>query len=135
MKKAFTLIELLAVIIIIALLATLSFRTISSVLNKIKQETYNQQVKNMEDSAKNYILDNDLSDLDGSSSIAISVNTLYSLGYLKNDINNPLTNQNFTGCVWVKKNINNVTIEIINTVEQTISLEYQYSDNCLINPF
>ena len=53
-KKGFTLVELLAVIVILALLATVAVPNVVSILNKEKQNTDEIAVTNLNDAAISY---------------------------------------------------------------------------------
>ena len=57
-KKAFTLIELLAVITILALLTLIAVPAISKQMDNSKETLYNNQLKNIEESARAWGADN-----------------------------------------------------------------------------
>lgn len=54
MKKAFTLIELLGVIVILGIIGVIVVPLVSSMINDSKKDTYNMQVQAIKDAAKSY---------------------------------------------------------------------------------
>lgn len=113
MKKSngFTLVELLAVIVILAIVSLIAVPNISGLLNKGKNNMFCQKVKSIEAAAKYYAQDyadkltfnNDIS--------SVKVATLLEYGYIKednknqNDVKDPRTDADL-------KNVD-VTIKII----------------------
>lgn len=57
-KKAFTLVELLGVIVILGILAGIAVPSFTSYLKKAQMDTYHNYEKSMESSAENYLLMN-----------------------------------------------------------------------------
>lgn len=86
-KNAFTLIELIAVITILGLVATLVFPAVNSILIDSKENAYTAQIKVLKDAAREYYLDHpeklpsSTEGTDGS----VPVSTLISGGYIDND--------------------------------------------------
>ena len=57
MKKGFTLVELLGVIVILGIIATLTVPLIQRTIIEKNEEAYNLQIKSFEDAAKNWAND------------------------------------------------------------------------------
>jgi len=103
-KKGFTLVELLAVIIILGILLALTTPLINSVLNDARVNTYNKQIETLEDAAKRWGAENDnkLPDIGSTSIITIDFDTLMNEGYLKKEkLIDARTNQELVGCIKV----------------------------------
>lgn len=119
MKKGFTLVELLAVIVIIGLLALVAYPAILRIISDSKNSSYNTQVALIEKAAKEWAVEHpmnlpDISDPNCSKCIMIS--QLTSEGYLsKDEITNP-KGGTFNGGVKVSCASN--------------KYEYQYQENC-----
>ncbi len=97
-SKGFTLVELLGVIFILALLGLLIVPVVSNILTEKKHDLYNVQIKNIEDGARSYVAEHIFEiEIPIDTSKGITLGTLQQLGYVKNDIVNPLTRQNFSG--------------------------------------
>lgn len=92
MKKGFTLVELLGVIVILGLIAMIAIPTINSALNSSRDKAYNEQVRTIEQSARTYMSENSLKlprKTEGST-CCIKVDTLKQYGLLtSDDIKNP----------------------------------------------
>lgn len=99
-KNAFTLVELLAVIIILALLAVILITSINNLLDRTKESGHELLLSNIEYAAKNYVNENDhvlesLTQADPSYIIYLS--DLISEGHLKSPVIDPLTNTEVSG--------------------------------------
>ena len=80
-NKAFTLIELLAVIVILGLLATITTPNIINAINVSREKTYSRQISLIEEAAERWAVDNMQI---ASSKNKISVSELKTEGYLNN---------------------------------------------------
>ena len=60
MKKGFTLVELIVVIVLLSLITIFTFPSINKTIQNRKEEMYNIQVNNIKASAENYINKNNL---------------------------------------------------------------------------
>lgn len=91
MKKGFTLVELLAVIVILGLITSITVPIITGAINDSKAKAYEEQIKLIIDAGRNY-MSNHANELPNSSSNKIiSIETLKIEGYLTNkDIKNPI---------------------------------------------
>ena len=112
MKKAFTLIELLGVITILAVLA---IPIIDSSVESNREELYKTQINQIEKAAKDYYTEhlNELPQNSGDKR-EITFKKLQDTGYLEMDIKNPRTNKNYapTAVVIVTKEKENFKYEI-----------------------
>lgn len=92
-KRGFTLVELLAVLTILGLLALLITPTVFNAVNKFKEEAYEKQVLTIEAAAGDFTSDH-LTELPGNfgDTIYITLGDLKAEGYLDKDIKHPKTN-------------------------------------------
>ncbi len=128
MKKGFTLVELLGVIVILGLIAMIAIPTINSALNDSRQRAYDEQVDTIEDTARTYMSKNSLklpSQTEGSS-CCLSVDMMQKEGLLtSDDIENPKYREgsteeeenfkNFNGSVIITFTNNKYSYEYANT--------------------
>ena len=95
-NKGFTLIELMAVLVIIALIAILVTPITSKIINSNRNKIYDDQVKSIISSAKIWGAEHpgrlpDKGDID----VIITIGELREGGYVAKDLENPLTNEPF----------------------------------------
>ena len=101
-KNGFTLVELLGVVTILAMLGLVIVPVITNVLNDKKRELYNVQIKNIEESASNYVADHIFEiDIPTGTSKGITLGRLKNSGYLDDDIVNPITKVKFDDSIIV----------------------------------
>ena len=118
MKKAFTLVELLGVIIILGVLALITYPIIYKTIKNSKEEALKQTIKNIEDAAYNYSVEYDIGYKTYYRSLQLS--DLVSNGFLKGKIINPITDEQMKGCVLYKwDEVNNQYI-------------FEYDEECII---
>lgn len=102
MKRGFTLIELMAVIVVLGILATISIISVDKIIKENKEETYKAQIATIEDAARTWGVKHikELPDNDGG---AISVPLLYfkNDGIISEDFKNPKTNKPFNNDLYV----------------------------------
>lgn len=91
MKKAYTLIELLSVIVILAIISAIAYPKIIDVIASSKISAYNSAKGNIIQSAKLKYL----ADVNSSKVQEYSVDELIEEGYLNEETKNPLTNQKY----------------------------------------
>lgn len=117
-KKGFTLIELIAVIAILATVSMIVFPNISEVIHSSKQTLHDDQIKDIEASAQKWATDNlELLDSTHLNNVYISLSSIQSMGYLEKDsITDPLTREKMNGCIKISYNL------------QAQSYEYKYSE-------
>ena len=84
-KKAFTLVELIAVVSILGLLALVVYPSIASVIKNAKEGAYKDQVIVIENAAKSWSVDNADKIKDDGEVYNLEVNDLLNGGYISND--------------------------------------------------
>ena len=117
--NAFTLVELLGVIIILSVIALITYPIIDKTIKNSKEESLKQTIKNIEDAAYNYSVENDI----GYSKYynKIELKELKEKGYLTNSIiKNPVTNEELQGCV------------IYRWVDEIKQYEFTYDEECYV---
>lgn len=104
-KKGFTLVELLAVIIVLSLVAVIAILSVSNTLKKSKNRLREVQINTIIEQAKKYVNETpEAFDKFIEGSICVDVSTLIENDYFENDrIEDPLTKENFDGSVTVEK--------------------------------
>ena len=100
MRKGFTLVELLAVIIILGVLALITFPIIDKSIKQSKERALERTIKSVVQASYDYSIENDLGY--DSNYKKLEIETLINAGLLKEDIINPVTNQKLEGCVLYK---------------------------------
>ena len=103
-KKAFTLVELIAVVAILGLIALVVYPAVGSVIRNAREETYNDQVSVVINAAKNWSINNATKLSDDGSIYSLSVDTLLEEGYITNDeVKDPRdSSKNLEGIVEIK---------------------------------
>ena len=116
MKKGFTLVELLGVIIILGVIALITFPLIDKSIKSSKEKALERTIDGIEEAAYNYSVENDI----GYSTEykVLSLTTLISNGFLNNKLINPVTNEELKGCVLYRWD---------STVSQYI---FEYDEEC-----
>ncbi|MEG2322672.1 MAG: prepilin-type N-terminal cleavage/methylation domain-containing protein, partial [Bacilli bacterium] len=126
MKKGFTLIELISVIILLGVVSLIAYPIINNSLKGSKQKAYDNQVASIIDLSKRWGVDHvDLLPV-GTAEKIITFDDLIKGGYItKTDkgIINPLTDKPMTGCVIVSYS---------NEYNQYL---YRYDEACKINKY
>ncbi len=116
MKKGFTLVELLGVIIILGVISLITFPIIDKSIKNGKEKSLEQVIHNIEKAAYEYSIKNEL--LYSTVYNKIELSTLISSGFLKENIINPITNEPMQGCVLYK------------WVEDYNQFEFKYDEEC-----
>ena len=98
MKKGFTLVELMGVIVLLSILIIIAVPAVTGVLKENKDKLYDSQIKTIETAAKNWASDEEnLPKLPSNGKcIIIYISTLKKGGYLDLDIKNPKTEKPFS---------------------------------------
>ncbi len=87
-KKGFTLLELIAVIIILGILMSLAYTSVSKYLNQARSTTYSDFEKNITSGVTNYLIDHTGSIPDEGESLVVDVEKLVCEGYV-DDLQDP----------------------------------------------
>ena len=128
-KKAFTLVELLAAIVIMGILITVVSVIIVKKVNETKEEAYDQLITSIELAAKNYVIDNgdELVQYKTNDWVEISLDTLVNNEYLDN-IRNPKTKSNLP-----ISDIVYVTIDYNGKISATYDINQHETDKLNLN--
>ena len=110
-KKGFTLVELLAVIVIIGVVALITVPSMAKNISSSKERLYKIQVQDIELAAKKWATDSyELLDKEYLNSSYVSITMLQQLGYLsKEKMLNPKNKNIMQGCIEVAYNMNGKT--------------------------
>ena len=102
-KNGFTLIELIAIITILGILALISIPIFTNEIDSVREKTYNEQINRIIKTSKDYILNNEEFLYTDSNEFEIRLSDLKEEGYLEDeDLINPITGEKMTGCVKVE---------------------------------
>lgn len=96
-RRGFTLVEVLAVIVILSILAVITIPKIQEMIEDSRQSAYELAVARLEDKAYQYLLDNNLdSEITATTPVDVYVSDLIDAGYLDlEDIKDPRTPGNY----------------------------------------
>ena len=123
-KRGFTLVELLAVIVVLGIVASISIYAITNTIRKTKEKSYQVTINEIENMANDYLLENNgklffISSNDGSETEyqCVTIKQLIDAGYFKTDITESLvdvdTNVNINDFVKITRNQNSKVISDI----------------------
>lgn len=116
-NEGYTLIELLAILVILGVIIMISVPSITGVINSSKDQLYDEQVRILENAARTYMSENSTLLPDDGNSEFVKIKDLIDDGIISEDkIKNPKKNQYFEGCIKVTNTNNKFT--------------YIYQDNC-----
>ena len=88
MKKGFTLVEVLAVIVVLSIIAVIIFPKISNSTSKAKDKAYDVQINALKEAAKKYVVTKNTNALPSDANVVscISFSTLMMEGIIETDI-------------------------------------------------
>ncbi len=148
MKKGITLIELLAVIIILAIIGSISFITIGNIVKNSKINLYNENITKIKDTAEMYISNGNKGYIEEGQTVEITLDELIEDGYLK-EVKSPFDkSKTCNGYVLVSKLVGgdysynphiNCVENINNSTEDSLLASYdfdnksQYRKNLILN--
>lgn len=136
MKKGFTLVELIAVLVVLGLISLIAIPAVNNSIKKYKNSLFNDAIKNIEQAAKNWGADN-IGKLPNSATsnvtmfypdvdteqefvaLEIRIKDLQEEGYIASEIKNPKANTNFCNCavVTISKTTTGYTYKILDNSE------------------
>ena len=144
MKKGFTLVELLGVVVILAILATIVVPVATTLIGKSVLSLNDVQLSNIKTGAVSWATDH-ISDVPGTSStynaIEVSLNTLIAGGYIPSDIKDLTTKNNYSDIVNVVITYGNnrLSYDIYNGTKvlsfdqnRALTNGYLYSSSCYV---
>lgn len=119
-NKGFTLMELLAVIVILSIIGSITVYVVIGIINNAKEKGYMVTINEIEDSAKSYVIENNI--LGNNNYACVTVQQLIDFGYLKNDIvNSDVSNSRkalLTDKVYIEKNVTTKVIDEIDYLSE-----------------
>ncbi len=102
-SSAFTLAELLGVIVVLVVVALITFPIITSSIRNSQNKALEDTIKTIEEAAYRYSVENDLGY--SSQRRPLYLDEIKQKGFLKKNLVNPITEEEITGCVWYSWNI------------------------------
>lgn len=123
MKRAFTLIEMLAILIVLSILSIILIPVVKNTIKGAKNNTYKAQAKVIESAAESYFIDSNYTVLDDEKKVIYLTDILKS-GYIDSkDIVNPINKKKMTGCVLISTYSNQYHYKYLDSLEKC--QEYQ----------
>ena len=117
MKKAFTLIEMLAILLILAILSLILIPAIQNTLKNAKNDTYNAQVKVIKNAAESYFMNSNYIVNDNEKKV-IYISDIVKSGYLDSKkIINPIDEKEMTGCILISTYSNQYHYKYLSSLE------------------
>ena len=120
MKRGFTLVELLAVLILLGVVSLIAIPSIGKILNRSREKARESTKNELIEAAKNYYADNIRELPDDGSHKCLSVSEIEENGYISNDdIVDPTTEEKLTGYVkiYFDNTYNQYTYEYVKSCE------------------
>ncbi len=134
MKKGFTLVELLAVILILGILLIIILPMVTGVISSSRTRLFNIQIKNIELAAKNWAAENPgMLPSQNNESITIFLYNLKMGGFIEDDITNPLTGELFPNDMEIEITMeNNKHVYFVDTESGTPGEEMDYNQIIIV---
>lgn len=111
-KRGFTLVELLATIVLLSIISVISYVSISSVIKKNKVNNCRNLIKSIEGASREYVSDNRYNFTNRDDKV-ITAEDLFRGNYLKNEIVDPFTNEK----------VNSENVKIIISLKSDYTME------------
>lgn len=128
-KNGFTLIEVLAVIIILGIIGLIVMPVVTNSLKESKEDLYNVQIANIKEAAKTWSADNmDKLPTIVDSGKHVTLRKLQDEGYIDAGIKNPKTDEEFETtevCVNIKFNGKKYIYEVIQSKETCSTNQFE----------
>jgi len=103
LKKGFTLVEMLAVVVLIGILVVITVPSIKTIMNNAKEKSLERQIASIIESTKGWSIENVDELPDNNVPILVSLSELKEQGFLEDkEIINPVNNKEITGCIEIK---------------------------------
>jgi len=118
-KSGFTLVELLAVIIILAIISTIASLLVGKTITNSTEELTEIQIKNIEEAAKTYYLKEGIAEEDYNRKnygTCVNVSYLVENGYIDKKVINPKNKEEITGSVSITYNSNKYRYDYQETI-------------------
>ena len=115
-KKAFTLVELLGVLVVLSVILMIAFPLITTYINKTKQKSYDTQMEIIMTGLKNYAIEHkEVLPVNDADYVTFTLGQLKSLGIVNNSVVNPLDGKEIDDSMEFKiiKNGSKYTYQIV----------------------
>ena len=117
-KNAFTLIELLAILVILSVLVIILIPTLKDSIDEAKKSAYDDQVNTITSAAESYFINSNFR-VDSNTPKVMYLNDIVSSGYIDSKkLVNPVTEDTMTGCVLIKYYSNQYHYEYIDSITE-----------------
>lgn len=116
-NKAFTLIELLAILVILAILSFILIPTVQNSIQNAKRDVYDNQVSTITSAAESYFINSNFSVLENEEKV-IYVKDIINNGYIESSsVINPVDEKEMSGCVLVQYYSNQYHYKYIESID------------------
>lgn len=128
-NKGFTLVELLAVIVILAIILIIAVPGVLSIINQTKQKGYDSQLAIIKEAARNYVTAESTKiqweeESDGTKKVEVTLQTLQDNGYLDKKIIDPRDKSEITCATTI------VSRDAVNKMSYTMDTDCTTDESC-----